>query len=203
VKRAKQAGDVAAEKESIRAFVALDFDATSVRRVLRVADRLRMASGAPSATWTPQDKMHLTLKFMGSLPADAVAPLGKSLGALVEGKPAPRPGTCVLEAFPRSEHANVVVLELSDPDGAVGKLAARVEKLALRHGVPAEGRAFRPHLTLARLKRPYDARRWLRPDLAEAAGEVTATRLVLYRSELGRGKDGTSLYVPLATFAYG
>jgi RNA 2',3'-cyclic 3'-phosphodiesterase len=189
--------------ETIRAFVALDLDAKSVRRVLRVADRLRMASGAPSATWTPQDHVHLTLKFMARLPVDAVAPLGKALATLVDAGKPPQPGTCRLEAFPSVEQADVVVIELADPKGDLSRLAAKIDKLASRHGVARESRAFRPHVTLARLKRPYDSRRWLKPELAEAVGEFTAARLTLYRSDLGGTKTGGALYVPLAAFDYG
>jgi 2'-5' RNA ligase len=186
--------------ETLRAFAALDLDATSIRRVLRVADRLRIASGAPSATWTPQDKLHLTLKFMGSLPPEAVAPVGKALEELAAAKAGLRLGACALEAFPSAEHANVVVLELADPDGDLAKIARKLDKVAAKYGIEPESRAFRPHLTLARLKRPYDARKWLKPELAEAAGEVSAARLVLYRSQLGAAKDGGSQYVPLASF---
>jgi len=186
-------------KETIRAFVALDLDAMSVRRVARISDRLRMASGAPSATWTPSAKMHITLKFMAELPADAVAPFGKALGALVEGKKAPRVAVLRLEAFPSVEEASVVVLELKDPDRSLGKLAERVEKLANKHGVAREERPFRPHVTLARLKMQYDARRWLRTEIAEGAGECRAARLTLYRS--AQDKDAWT-YVPLATSEY-
>jgi 2'-5' RNA ligase len=189
--------------DAIRAFVALDLDAKSVRRVVRLADRLRMASGAPSATWTPQDSVHLTLKFMASLPAAAVAPLSKALGALVQPGKAPQPGVCRLHAFPSVEQANVIVIELVDPRGDLSKLAARIEKLASRHGVAREARDYVPHVTLARLKRPYDSRRWLRSELADAAGEFTVSHLTLYRSELGASKEGGSLYVPLARFEYG
>jgi 2'-5' RNA ligase len=189
--------------DAIRAFVALDLDAKSVRRVVRLADRLRMASGAPSATWTLQDNVHLTLKFMASLPAAAVGPLSKALAALVDPGKAPQPGPCRLRAFPSVEQANVIVIELVDPRGDLSKLAAKIEKLASRHGVAREPRAYVPHVTLARLKRPYDSRRWLRSELADAAGEFTASHLTLYRSELGASKDGGSLYVPLARFAYG
>src|SRR5579871_1010706 len=87
--------------ETIRAFVALDLDSMSLRRVVRVADRLRMSSGAPSATWTPSDKMHVTLKFMGDLAEDQVVPLGKALAPLVEAA-APLPACAMrLAAFPR------------------------------------------------------------------------------------------------------
>ena len=189
--------------DAIRAFVGLDLDTKSVRRVVRLADRLRMASGAPSATWAPQDNVHLTLKFMASFPAAAVAPLGKALGALVLPGKAPQPGTCRLHAFPSVEQANVIVIALADPRGDVARLAAKIEKLASRHGVARETRPYVPHVTLARLKRPYDSRRWLRSEFADAAGEFTVSHLTLYRSELGAGKEGGSLYVPLARFGYG
>jgi 2'-5' RNA ligase len=186
----------------IRAFVALDLDAMSVRRVARVADRLRMASGAPSATWTPPAKMHVTLKFMAALPERAVAPLSEKLGALVAGAKRPRQRACSVQAFPSVEQANVVVIEFEDPSRDLFGLAEKVDKLAHKHGVPRESRSFRPHVTLARLKRPYDSRRWLKPDAAVGAGEFIAARVTLYRSDLGADKDGSSLYVPLATFDF-
>ena len=185
--------------ERIRAFVALDLDTTSLRRIVRTADRLRMASGAPAATWTTGDKMHITLKFAGQLDVAAAAPIGQALRELAEGKPAPAPCTVKLDAFPKMEHARVVVCELVDASGDITKLAASVDKLTAKHGVPKEDRPFRPHVTLARLKRPYDARKWLRADVAEAAGECRCTTLTLYRSQL---KPEGSLYMPLATFAF-
>ena len=185
--------------ERIRAFVALDLDATSLRRIVRTADRLRMASGAPAATWTAGDKMHLTLKFAGELDAAAAAPIGRALRELAEGKPPPAPCTVKLDAFPKMEHARVVVAELVDASGDITKLAASVDKLTAKHGVPKEDRPFRPHVTLARLKRPYDARKWLRADVAEAAGECRCTTLTLYRSEL---KPEGSIYIPLASFTF-
>ncbi len=186
----------------IRAFVALDLDAMSVRRVARVADRLRMASGAPSATWTPPDKVHVTLKFMGAFPAKSVGPFGAKLGALVAAEERPQPGSCLLQAFPTLDRASVVVIEFEDPRGDLARLAETIDKLAHKHGVAHEVRAFRPHVTLARLKRPYDSRRWLKPEVAVGTGAFVPSGLTLYRSELGGGKDGGSLYVPLARFDF-
>jgi 2'-5' RNA ligase len=184
---------------NIRAFVALDLDTIGLRRVARIADRLRMGSGAPSATWTPSVKIHITLKFMGELSVDAVAPMGKALGSLVDGKKAPRPGIFRFDAFPSLEEARVIAIEIEDPDGDLARLARKVEKIAAKLGVAPDERMFRPHVTLARLKRPYDARRWLRPELAAGADECKLASLTLYRSE--RAPDG-SRYVPLATFTY-
>jgi 2'-5' RNA ligase len=187
------------EEAPIRAFVALDLDTLSLRRMARLADRLRMSSGAPSATWTPVGKMHVTLKFAAALPLAAVAPLGKALGAMVEGHDAPAACSLRLEGFPSKEKAEIVVAELADESGHLAKLAARVEKLVAKYKVPAETRAYRPHVTLARLRLEYDGRRWLRSELAEVAGDCRAGGLTLYRSI--PGSEG-STYVPLARFLY-
>jgi 2'-5' RNA ligase len=186
--------------ETLRAFVALDLDPMSLRRVTRVSDRLRMGSGAPRASWTPGSKLHVTLKFMGELPATAVATLTKALGALVEGLAAPAPSALRLEAFPSLKEASVIVVELLDESGGIAKLAAKIDKLTAKHGVPRETRAFRPHVTLARLSRPYDASRWVRPELTEGAGACHASSLTLYRSDPG---DEGSTYTPLARFDLG
>jgi len=185
--------------ERIRAFVALDLDAMSLRRMVRTSDRLRMASGAPAATWTTSDKMHITLKFAGELDVAAAGPIGEALRALAEGKPPPAPSTVKLDAFPKLEQARIVVVELVDAAGDIKKLAASIDKLTAKHGVPKDDRPFRPLVTLARLKRPYDARKWLRSDVAEAAGECRFATLTLYRSDL---KPEGSVYTPLATFTF-
>jgi 2'-5' RNA ligase len=185
--------------ERIRAFVALDLDAMSLRRIVRTSDRLRMASGAPAATWTAADKMHVTLKFAGQLDVAAAAPIGQALRKLAEGKPAPAACAVKLDAFPKMAHASIVVAELVDAAGDITKLAVAVDKLTSKYGVAKEDRPFRPHVTLARLKRPYDARKWLRADIAEAAGDCRCASLTLYRSDL---KPEGSVYVPLATFTF-
>ena len=188
-----------AEPESVRAFVALDLDTLSLRRVARLADRLRMSSGAPSATWVPPNKMHVTLKFVAELPLALAPRLTKALAAMVEGHDAPKACALRLTGFPSKEEAEVVVVELTDDSGQLGKLAARVEKLATELGLPREKRAYRPHVTLARLRMAFDGRRWLRDELAEIAGDCRAGGLTLYKSILG--EEG-STYVPLARFAY-
>src|ERR1700690_1637375 len=187
------------QRETIRAFVALDLDSTSLRRVARVADRLRMGSGAPSATWVAPAAMHVTLKFMGELPIDAAAPVAHALQALVGGKAAPQACPFRLTAFPKVEEAHVVIAELQDTRGELTKLAKEVAEVTRKLGLEGEERTFTPHVTLARLKRSYDARRWLRVELAEGAGECRAASLTLYRSELG---SGGATHVPLARFLF-
>jgi 2'-5' RNA ligase len=184
--------------DTLRAFVALDLDAMSMRRVARVSDRLRMGSGAPSATWTASANLHLTLKFLGDISRQTVAPLARALEALIEGS-APAPAPFRLDALPSVEGARVVVAVLDDREGRIGSLAAAVEEEAGRFGVEPSERAFLPHVTLARLKVSYDVRRWLRPNLAPGTDTCSFVSLTLFESKLS---DAGPTYVPLARFEY-
>jgi 2'-5' RNA ligase len=182
---------------TIRAFVALDLDEGSLRRAARVAEHLRRASGAPNAAWAPRDKMHVTVKFAGRLPVDAVAPVSAALAAPVSTFAPPQAVSLRLDAFPAQRNARVVVLCLDDSTGQLAELAASVDRLLVEHGVPAEVRSFRPHVTLARLKRPFDARRWLCVDPAALTEGCALAAVTLYRSDT---RPEGALYTPLARF---
>jgi 2'-5' RNA ligase len=136
---------------------------------------------------------------MAELPVEIVASLEDALRALTGGKSAPKACPIRLSAFPTIEQTRIVVADLEDASGGLAKLAEKVDKLVRKHGIMREERHFRPHVTLARLKRPYDARRWLRPELAALSGECQAASLTLFRSELGALGP---TYVPLARFAF-
>lgn len=64
-----------------------------------------------------------------------------------------------------------------EPDPRLELLHHDVEEAFARLGVPVEGRAFHPHITLARVKRPLDATRRgaLRRALAEFTFEEECT----------------------------
>jgi 2'-5' RNA ligase len=157
-----------------------------------------MGSGAPSASWTPPAKMHLTLKFLGDISRQTVAPLARALEDLTKGK-APGPAPFRLGALPSVEEARVVVAVLDDREGVIGSLAAGVEQACTKFGVAPSERDFLPHVTIARLKVSYDVRRWLRPDLAPGTDACSFVSLTLFESKLS---DAGPTYLPLARFEY-
>jgi RNA 2',3'-cyclic 3'-phosphodiesterase len=170
--------------ERIRAFVALDLDLESTRRLGHLAERLRRSNGAPLATWTPETKMHLTVKFLGDALTAHVTDLAAAVESIVHTTARPRPAAIRIDGLPRSAETRVVIAAVDDPDGALDALARRIEDLGAVFGFARESRAFRPHVTLARLKRPHDTRHWLRPELVDGFGEVRPTCLAVYRSVL-------------------
>jgi 2'-5' RNA ligase len=182
---------------TIRAFVALDLDESSLRLAERVAGRLRRASEAPSAAWVASDKMHVTVKFAARLPVDAVGPVSVALADTVTTFSPPPAVPLRLDAFPAPRNAHVIVLCLDDATGRLAELSASVDRLLGAHGVPSEARSFRSPVTLARLKGAFDARPWLNVDPAALTEGCALAALTLYRSDT---RPEGALYTPLTRF---
>jgi 2'-5' RNA ligase len=189
---------VGEEPAAIRAFVALEIDPESARQLEAIAAELRSAPGAPRASWTPLDKMHVTLKFVPALPTVAIEILTTKLADRLSASPAPEIGPARLGAFPSTARASIVVAHLGDPSGGVAALALHAEEAAEELGLERERRRFRPHVTLARTHRPLDARPWLRLVRSDVP-RLRATQITLFRSDLG---PKGSVYVPLARLPF-
>ena len=153
----------------------------------------------PGARWTSRESWHVTLKFLGATAEERLAEVtGVVEHAASTSQPA-RTSLRGLGAFPGSRRARVLWVGLDDPGGVLAALAHTLEEGFARHGFPAEGRPWTPHLTVARLKVPAAVA--LEPGqihLDEQPFEVG--QVVLFRSHL---KAGGAVYEPLARFRLG
>jgi 2'-5' RNA ligase len=103
--------------------------------------------------WTPPENVHLTLKFLGDAEPDIVPPVGAALAATCEGHaPFDARPSGLLGAFPSERRAAVVWAGIGTGAEELTALAGAVEAALEPLGFPAEGRAYRPHLTLGRAK---------------------------------------------------
>lgn len=133
----------------------------------------------------PPGSWHLTLRFLGETPPEALARLREALEAEELGsRAAVTFGR--LGAFPRPDRASVLWLGVEEGADALRALAERAEEAARSAGFPAETRPFTPHLTLARIRPPRDVRGLVErvPPFPE---RLPVDAVVLFRSRLGGG----------------
>jgi RNA 2',3'-cyclic 3'-phosphodiesterase len=183
----------------MRAFCALNLDVASVRRLHETALALRAHALAPEARWVPPTKMHVTLKFFGEVDLGLGPALADAIAPLASPEPVIRVRLSRLAGFPEDESARVVVALVDDTAGDVRRTAERVEEATNRLGLEREAREFRPHVTLARLRRPGSIDPWL-GSVRLPAEPAIVTELVLYRSDFSSAGHE---YVALARFAMG
>jgi RNA 2',3'-cyclic 3'-phosphodiesterase len=145
---------------------------------------------ATSARWVRPEGSHLTLKFLGNVPAEKTQAIGASLAQASAGI-APFPlEVGQIGAFPSLRRARVLWLGLSGDLEALGKLQAAVERELAALGFPVENRPFHPHLTLARLEAGLpDAlvRELLASPLTTSPEPLPVNSFRLMRSEIQRG----------------
>jgi 2'-5' RNA ligase len=150
--------------------------------------------------WSPVDNLHVTTKFIGEWPEDRLSELVDALGAL-SGRAPFRIAIRELGWFPNLRDPRVFWAGVS-ADPALAALAQETDQALARLGVPAETRAYSPHLTLARIKDRASLagiRQVVAAMPADDFGEFTADRFHLYRSE--RRASG-SVYTKLKEFAF-
>jgi 2'-5' RNA ligase len=115
----------------------------------------RRQQGLPGARWRPLEALHITLRFFGEVSEPVASDLDAELGQIPGA-----PFDLVLEGVGtfgegRELRAAWAGVAESEP---LRQLAGRCEAAARRAGLKPEPRAYKPHVTLAYLKRAEPAR---------------------------------------------
>ena len=136
--------------EAVRTFVCLQLPALARDRLASIQQRLR-ESGA-HVSWVKPHNIHLTLKFLGSVPAERLQDVvGAVQGSAVPAPPIPLE-LAVLGCFPNKRAPRVVWVGLKQVPQELRNLQKRVERELVAIGFPAESRPFSPHFTLGRVR---------------------------------------------------
>jgi RNA 2',3'-cyclic 3'-phosphodiesterase len=133
----------------VRLFLAINLQPEVRRAVLEATSDLRTA--APTLNWMDDSRVHLTLKFLGECDDAVVAPLSEALDRVARSHRQFTMRVSDVGAFPNFRRARVVWMGV-DRDSRLELLHHDVEVACETLGFDLEGRAFRPHLTLARVR---------------------------------------------------
>jgi RNA 2',3'-cyclic 3'-phosphodiesterase len=179
--------DVCAPSDTWRVFCAVEIPLSVREAVLRHINCLKELVPDARASWSRDANLHLTLKFLGEIPQTSVSNFSEAASRAVAGL---TPFAIRLEktgGFPKHGSPRVLWIGINDVTGKLAELHARLENEAAREGFEKEdGRAFHPHLTVARLRYAQHAR-----PLADAhkqtefkPAEIAVSELLVIRSEL-------------------
>jgi 2'-5' RNA ligase len=154
--------------------------------------------------WAPADQWHLTLAFLAAVPDRAYDDLCERLGRAAGRR---SPLTLSLAgggAFPNPGRAKVLWARVEvDDDVELDRLATGCRAAATKAGIEVPGERFKPHLTVARSGRVFEATRWLRVLDAFRSREFALEEISLVASHLGQGPRGRPRYEVLETFQLG
>jgi len=186
--RLRNAGrqDVCAPSTAWRVFCAIEVPQEVRARLTAHIETLRRRFPAVRASWTRDDKFHLTLKFLGEIPQERVENLSI---AVTRAASSVAPFKLMIEgagAFPQNGPPKVLWLGVTDVERGLTVLHTSLEAECVQEGFAKETRPFRSHLTIARIRESYGARALasFHRESGFPAVEFFVSELLVIRSEL-------------------
>jgi len=183
-------------RDARRLFIAIRPAIATIAELAEVCETLarRAKTSAVPIRWLAPSTYHVTLKFLGWTPSDAVPGV---LDAIRSASTVPgfTFATARLGAFPSRERASVVWAGVDcEP---MARLAAALDAACSRMGFPTERRPFHGHITLGRLREPHGVSDVLLPFLEQTFSITTAHSIMLYETII---KSGSSEHILVERF---
>ena len=179
-----------------RVFCAIELPGVVQEKIRAHIASLKTIHSGASVSWSRPENIHLTLKFFGNIEPSRISKISEAADLAI--KPL-HPFNIVVGGsgvFPGASRARVLWIGVADPDHKLGQLQSTFEDECARVGFEKESRAFHPHLTIGRVRRP-EAVRALADDHLKMKFEdvkIEVKELIVFRSELSsKGSKYTAL----------
>jgi 2'-5' RNA ligase len=179
----------------IRSFLAIELPEAIRKRIEEIQVDLRSSNS--DVRWVRPEKIHLTLKFFGSIEESRVDTITKSIEPLVGGTPQFSLEVKGMGAFPNIRNPRVIWMGLIDEKQVLIPLQKQLESTLETIGFQVEGRPFRPHLTLGRMNSGRGKDELIgriQKYKEERFGDLEVRRFVLFKSDL---RPTGPIYTPL------
>ena len=174
------------QRSEWRVFCAVELPAEVRARLEDHVRRLREKVPDAAASWSRVENIHLTLKFFGNVEVKRIEKISAAAERAVKEFSTFQIGVGGTGVFPRASRPQVLWIGVEDPSGQLTALQKKFENECAAEGFPKEDRAYKPHLTIARLRKPEGARKLADAHLAMQfdSSPVNVKELVHFRSEL-------------------
>jgi RNA 2',3'-cyclic 3'-phosphodiesterase len=175
----------------MRLFVALDLP-WSVREQLAAL----CGSGIPGARWVPPENYHLTLRFIGEIPGHVARDFDDALlGLRAKGFALTLTG---MGTFAKGG-VSVALWAGVERTPSLEHLRNKIETALQRCGLEPERRRFQPHVSLARLDNPAEAKvaAFVQAHNLFRSAPIPVEHFTLFSSVLGKDR---AVYTPEAEY---
>lgn len=155
-----------------------------------------ISGGLDGARWVKPENLHLTLRFIGEVGRREADDLDSALGDIAG--PVFEMQCRGLGHFGKAQKVRAIWADVA-PSAGLMHLQDKVESAVARAGHGAEGRKFKPHITLARFRGrpPRNLGDYLEAHGAFVTAPFQISAFTLFESHMGHGG---SHYVPLSEY---
>ena len=153
--------------------------------------------------WVSPEKIHLTLKFFGSIEESRIDSIFKSIDEPIRSTLPFSLKVRGVGAFPQLKNPRVIWMGLVEEREALTSLQKQIETQLEKVGFQPEDRPFHPHLTLGRMRSSRgkgDLVGRIEKHKEEEFGDLQVERVVLFKSDL---KPTGPIHTPLGDVKLG
>ena len=143
--------EVSHNPEQIRSFIAIELSEEAKKGLARLRRELEREEHK-FVKWVDTGGIHLTLKFLGNIPAKRVTEITEAMEKAAQGTPPFHLEISGLGAFPSLRQARVLWVGIGGEVDKLSRLQQNIDSALAALGFAKEERPFVPHLTLARVR---------------------------------------------------
>jgi len=183
----------------MRCFIALPVDPKTQDNLEQKVNQLKSLPWSKSIRWYPPENYHLTLMFLGGhIPLDKIQAVSDNMHQwFSEGMSFFEAELLKIQPFPSKQNPQNLVVSL-DSTLLMQYLVREIEDHVKQLGFTRSKQAFRPHISLGKITKPFHAEDLTIPDdIKYFENELlTVDRLTLFESQIS---GNFPIYRPLQT----
>ncbi|MBU0759773.1 MAG: RNA 2',3'-cyclic phosphodiesterase [Candidatus Omnitrophica bacterium] len=149
----------------IRAFIAIEIDPACKQQISGLIERLKKSD--VDVKWVKETQMHLTLKFLGNVKQDKVPEISAALKDIASKTLSFQIAFSDISTFPGLSRPRVIWLGMDKGAENLKELAGYIADGMEKLGLKKEGRDYKAHLTLGRVRSQKNIR-----ELTKLIGET-------------------------------
>lgn len=186
--------------EQIRTFIAIELSEEVKAGLVKLQGELKRKG--EGVRWVRPGGIHLTLKFLGDIPADRIKGIAQAVRQACVGLSPFQLIFAGLGCFPNLRRPRVIWVGVEGETETLARLQRAIEGNLKALGFPPEKRGFTPHLTLGRVRRRVGSRerrslgQLVEATAADELGEMMVEAVNVMRSDL---KPTGAVYTQLAS----
>jgi 2'-5' RNA ligase len=180
----------------VRSFIALELSDEARVELARIEEALKKSDA--NVKWVKPESVHLTLKFLGYIDEEKIAPISEKIEKIASGISPFDIALSGIGVFPSWRQARVIWVGIEEGAENVKTLAGQVEEAMAREGFEKEERSFRSHLTLGRVRSPKNKEKLEKEALSIEVKPAKShiSKIILFKSDLSQKG---AVYTPLFT----
>lgn len=168
-----------------RLFIGLSFEESLKRQIQDVVKKLKVNADKKDlqVKWTPEENIHLTIKFLGETDVDGIEALKSKLHKLAKSLSPIQLKIRGMGGFPEETQARILWLGVQNKSTLRG-LQSIVENTMIDMGFEAADQNFIPHITIGRLRNKKNIVDLISPFVRNEFGKAKITKIRLFESQL-------------------